>query len=518
MQFSAIMPRRKGREDQTTPAVDMKIAGERLRAQIASCISTGVLSKSVRPDWKSGSAFQLLEWAGDAALNAYLTQQIYIPFSAAGADEGAMSNVRAICNGNKCLARVFRNLDLSKLLRPPLAGGPTPNYLVDDKKAGDVIESIIGELFQTIRGFVVGSSADAGPSTSAQSALFSLLELIFLTGMEECPQRFRPTATETLLVHVLPTGRDEDSLASSESLACATGEANLCVSGQLAPEFYLIGAQKAATTSFASELSTSQDIVTAQMVEGNPEYYAKELHIFNNEERFAKGPQFWLSHFPEFQTTVRAVAIDCTPNYLLDAEVPSRLLQFYGEKASQLKFLIILRDPLSRTHSAFHHGQADGWWPHLAGKSFSEYVEALVASGGVGDADEGGPFADSLYGLQIARFFGAFSPSQFTIVPLRLLSTQDAAGRTAVQAVCHQLGVRPPQRSTGSVENRREHPRIEEELDAELIGRFRQLAAAHAGPEAVAHVLAAGQGVRLHGYTGESGDEASIASWLGEHW
>ncbi|CAK0905353.1 unnamed protein product, partial [Prorocentrum cordatum] len=181
-------------------AEELPALAGRLRAELVACIAEGTLSQSVAPDWgQKGSPFQLLEWVGDSVLHMFLTQQIMLLFGAAGADEGQMSSVRSICGSTRTLARVFRSLDLARLLRHP--GGPSaaPNYLTDEKKGADVVEAILGELFEAVK----GAAAPGGRALpQASGALLGLLELAFRTGVQETPQRFRPAVTETTLLRV----------------------------------------------------------------------------------------------------------------------------------------------------------------------------------------------------------------------------------------------------------------------------------------------------------------------------
>ena len=191
------------------PAVDFAALAKQLREQVARCIAAGHLSQSVAPDWGlKGSSFQRLEWLGDAVLQLYLTQQIFGLCAGNGASEGQMSDVRKACEGTHCLARVFKHLDLARLLQHPGGAAGAPNYLVDEKKCADVVESVLGELFEVARDGDLrrargeaAAAADEGAAADdglAREALHGLLDLILRTGLEESPQRFHPPAVETV--------------------------------------------------------------------------------------------------------------------------------------------------------------------------------------------------------------------------------------------------------------------------------------------------------------------------------
>jgi len=147
-------------------------------------------------------------------------------------------------------------------------------------------------------------------------------------------------------VHVLEKTFGEQPLTDAN---------NLCIDDHLAPEFILLGAQKSATTTFSRMFSQINSVVGASLEASEPSYFQKELHIFDDgSRRFQLGTQFWLSHYPKCDQSKRMVATDFTPAYLRDADAPKRMLQFYGSKASQIKFGALLRNPLDRMHSAFY--------------------------------------------------------------------------------------------------------------------------------------------------------------------
>lgn len=180
---------------------------EKVRCLLVKCITAGVLAKSVTPDWGTGSAFQLLEWLGDGMLRMYLTQQVLSLFAASGGGEGALSIVRSSCEGTGCLARVFNSLHLSRLVRHDHCQ-KVPNYILEDKKCADIVEAVLGELYEANKREEACKSL-GGHSTNdrgslVREALLSLLELIFCIGVAECPNRMVPTPSEVMFIYVSP--------------------------------------------------------------------------------------------------------------------------------------------------------------------------------------------------------------------------------------------------------------------------------------------------------------------------
>lgn len=102
---------------------------------------------------------------------------------------------------------------------------------------------------------------------------------------------------------------------------------------------YIIGAQKAGTTSLHFYLAQHPDIISGRI---------KELQFFNKDTEYSKGVSYYLSHFPVFKTG--KYALDATPEYLYYSNAPRRIHAF-GPKS---KIIILLREPVSRSFSAFN--------------------------------------------------------------------------------------------------------------------------------------------------------------------
>eukprot|EP00928_Gymnodinium_smaydae_P044712 TRINITY_DN29835_c0_g1_i1.p1 TRINITY_DN29835_c0_g1~~TRINITY_DN29835_c0_g1_i1.p1 ORF type:complete len:259 (-),score=47.48 TRINITY_DN29835_c0_g1_i1:52-828(-) len=200
------MPRRPGfaPAEAGFKAPDLSAAAASLRRELSALLTDGTLDASMAPCWDGrGSRFQLLEWIGDSVLHLYLTQHIHDLLVGAGAGEGQMSELRSHCESTATLCNVFKALVLGPLLRGIVKDGP--NYIVSEKKCADVVESIIGELFETAKRGGSSRDADAVPAVtelSASDTLAALLEFVFHMGLQESPQRLRPGPVEIALLRV----------------------------------------------------------------------------------------------------------------------------------------------------------------------------------------------------------------------------------------------------------------------------------------------------------------------------
>jgi hypothetical protein len=105
------------------------------------------------------------------------------------------------------------------------------------------------------------------------------------------------------------------------------------------PNFLIVGAQKAATTSMFDILKQHSQIYLP------PE---KELHFFDYPEKIEKG----IGHYAKyFEHAANATAIgEASPSYLFYPEVSKQIKQMLG---TGIKIIILLRDPADRAFSQY---------------------------------------------------------------------------------------------------------------------------------------------------------------------
>lgn len=324
------------------------------------------------------------------------------------------------------------------------------------------------------------------------------------------------------------------------------GATNVCIDGRLVPSFYLIGAQKAATSSFAADLvdHAGKKVVLAEMTtwsDGQRMLFSKELHFFDNSHRFQKGKQFWLDHWPQCPST-HMVAADFTPSYLSTWEAAMRLKQMYGPQSWKLSFLIILREPLARMQSSYYHGISDGWVSNQY-KTFQLYVEAAVwkyrhgkyrkfhdcvPTPSVGKdffGTSGVPFSLSLYLQQIKHWTVHFNPNQIMIAPMKAY-IKPKGGKKLVNMVSSWNGLDvktlPKQKVQKKAPhlNTHPHPTVAQDLKPQTFIKIKQIFNQATGPHKLAALLSPlmNQGLVLYGYPGKSSNRNWIARYLQNHW
>lgn len=111
------------------------------------------------------------------------------------------------------------------------------------------------------------------------------------------------------------------------------------------PNFLCIGAAKSGTTTLYEILKQHPDIYCPKF---------KEPHFFDLPENYSKGINWYKQTY--FSSADRKIVADLTPSYFYMEEVPKRIFQDLGK---DVKFVVILRNPVSRAYSHYLHSIRD---------------------------------------------------------------------------------------------------------------------------------------------------------------
>tara|TARA_B100000965_G_scaffold367681_1_gene353810 strand:+ start:1274 stop:2164 length:891 start_codon:yes stop_codon:yes gene_type:complete len=113
------------------------------------------------------------------------------------------------------------------------------------------------------------------------------------------------------------------------------------------PNYMFIGAAKSATTTFFDMLKNHSEIFTPHF---------KEPHFFNIEENYLKGID-WYKKTYFSSVNSEKVILEFTPTYFYFSECAERIYKSLG---SEVKFVVILRNPVDRAYSHYNHSLRDG--------------------------------------------------------------------------------------------------------------------------------------------------------------
>lgn len=120
------------------------------------------------------------------------------------------------------------------------------------------------------------------------------------------------------------------------------------------PNVLFIGASKSGTTSLVNYLSQSLDVHLVKR-RIHPTDHHREVHRFDRQTfRWAIPTIDLLDEWSSspYLTTISDILIHYTPHYLYAPTVPFEVKQFYPN-ANDMKFIVMLRDPVDRAWSSF---------------------------------------------------------------------------------------------------------------------------------------------------------------------
>jgi Sulfotransferase domain len=140
---------------------------------------------------------------------------------------------------------------------------------------------------------------------------------------------------------------------------------------RIAPDFVIIGAQRCGTTSLYNNLKKHLYIVPA---------LKKEVHFF--DINFNKGADWYRAHFPSYiyKYTKRIggqnfITGEASPYYIFHPHAPKRV----AELLPQIKLIALLRNPVDRAYSHYHHEVRIGYETLSFEEAIAREKERLLA-------------------------------------------------------------------------------------------------------------------------------------------
>lgn len=158
------------------------------------------------------------------------------------------------------------------------------------------------------------------------------------------------------------------------------------------PTVLIIGSQKSGTTSLRKFLSFHPSIVTA----------TDEIHYFDKYAESGENYYWYLRQMPKSYDT--QITMEKTPNYLTHPTSAGLVKKYQYFIGKELKFILIVRDPIRRTISHAFHAQRHG----------RTNLTNLTAE--ILDTKSTPYLRQSLYGKHFTRWLQLFKREQFLIL------------------------------------------------------------------------------------------------------
>ncbi|HXU25926.1 MAG TPA: sulfotransferase [Bacteroidia bacterium] len=199
------------------------------------------------------------------------------------------------------------------------------------------------------------------------------------------------------------------------------------------PNFIIIGAQKAGTTSLFSILKQHSYLMGADK---------KEIHFFDRDDSdVAKLYNQYHQHFPLPNKLKNKLTFEATPSYLYHPEAAKRIKLYNPD----IKLIIILRNPAERALSAWsmYHYRAEGHKKYaylLDKRSFTNAIEdeLKIIEHVNWYTDKYSYIRRGIYYEQINEYFNNFSRDQILIIEHRELKNEHD---TTIKKICDFLTI-----------------------------------------------------------------------------
>ena len=176
----------------------------------------------------------------------------------------------------------------------------------------------------------------------------------------------------------------------------------------LKPSFLIIGAQKAGTTSLFRYLLQHPDVKAPTR---------KQVHFF--DLNFSHGERWYFSHFPPKLNSQTKITGEASTEYLFHPEVAQRAKAILPN----IQIIVLLRDPVERAYSHFHHMKRAGRELLSFENAIERELEIFSQRGGfdftredVSDIYNQSYLARGFYATQLERWFVHFPREQFLIL------------------------------------------------------------------------------------------------------
>jgi len=172
------------------------------------------------------------------------------------------------------------------------------------------------------------------------------------------------------------------------------------------PNFLIIGAQKAGTTSLFNYLLKHPDIVDPLQ---------KEINFF--DKYYKKGLKWYKCWFPKKRKMINKIVGESCPDYFFNPKVPERV----ANCLPQIKLIVLLRNPVHRTISHYFHNKK--WHFNSEQLSLEERVnkeiEMIKSNQSYENQEKSTLYSylhRSIYVTQLERWFKYFDRKKILII------------------------------------------------------------------------------------------------------
>ena len=191
------------------------------------------------------------------------------------------------------------------------------------------------------------------------------------------------------------------------------------------PDFFVIGAQKAGTTTLHDRLLKCH-LVNLPVI--------KETHFFSDDEKYQRGLDWYFRQFPRDQSFTKRGEI--APDYLFSIQAPGRIRALTPKP----DIIVIFRNPLERAYSHYLMAVRNGH----ENLSFHDALLAEQKSGTSPDPRSRSLHSylgRSLYGEQLRRYLDTLPNARYLFLKFEDFTDEGEIGVRTYRRLCKFIGV-----------------------------------------------------------------------------
>ena len=167
------------------------------------------------------------------------------------------------------------------------------------------------------------------------------------------------------------------------------------------PNFIVIGASKCGTTSLYKYLSQHSKVIPP---------INKEIDFFNFN--YKQGKEWYLAHFPVLPKEQDFITGEASPSYFYNPNVDRRI----RELMPQIKLIVLLRNPVERVISHYHHRIREGAERDSLETALNSELKIIKKATPAQLSYIKGYLGISLYIYKLRRWLSSFPSEQFLII------------------------------------------------------------------------------------------------------
>lgn len=212
------------------------------------------------------------------------------------------------------------------------------------------------------------------------------------------------------------------------------------------PHVLVIGPPKSGSSALFGWLSRKGGLCPSEVYEGEPSYYNKESHFFDNHTHYERGIASYAKRWDHCNSThAGKFKLDATPDTI---SYPERVRETFeaagGDQVKKVKIIAILREPVSRELSMYNHmvsqcqqTSCPVYWPLKIIKDgammpFDDFVRERLIPFLNWNLKQNGDYF-SMYPQLLTRWFDVFDRDQILILNYNESKTDPNNFRERVQ-------------------------------------------------------------------------------------